>query len=810
MKNNYHKCTLVFFLLFAMVQLVMGQTKVEYLKGTVRFENGSPIASATVEVVKKNIQVMTDEKGNFSIQLPIDMEYRIRVSHLGEHAQIKTVYVLKNDANKLDFVLTKDTRQLSEVQIVGQNENQKARNEIVKAEIVDTKAAQAKAVTLVELMNRSAGVRVRQSGGLGSNTNIMLNGFQGKSIKMLKDGIPTDYLGAGYNISATPVNLLERVEVYKGVLPTAIGADALGGAINMVSRTEANRFAAVSYEIASFNTHRLSLNLKHKKDGSHLFWGLDAFYNYSDNNYKVTANIPDPEKSTVSPGVVRLFHNKYEHAYAELYAGLTELSWADELRIGLTAFDIHRDNQFAGLMEKPFGASVATEKATVIPTLRYKKDLFDHKLSVDQFLAYSEIKGSQTDTLSGFYDWYGTYHAAVDHNRRGESGNPTQLTFTTSNFTSRTGLSYRFSEKQSVALNLVINDYGRTGKDPYGPTSIGEHPVDLQSLPADYTKLVTSLGWNGQFATDKIEHLFQLKYYSARTSGQEVNANTGYLNQNTSKANTSNFGVAEALKYNLSKRTYIRLSGELATRLPEQSEILGNGSYVLSNFNIKPEKSTNANLGLRTTPHDKVDIEVNSFYRITKDLILSTPVNLIYAQSVNVESVKGIGVEADIRYRPWSWLALNGNSTYQDFRLYRIKDPLMSYLEGARLRNTPYFFSNIGASLQFGNVLAKTDKLQAYYNMGYVHQYFLNYIPKNTEPDGFLGLWGKAKVDAPNIIPSQTVHSIGLLWQPKDAFPLTVNMECKNLLDAAVYDNFKIQNAGRSFHLKLNYTVKPE
>jgi len=808
MKKSCLKYTLVFFLFCTLVQLVMGQTKVEHVKGTVRFEKGDPIASATVEVVKKNIQVTTDEKGNFSIPLSAEVEYSIRVSYLGEHTQVKTIFVLKGHENRVDFVLTRDVRQLSEVKVIAQSENQKARNEIVKAEIVDTKAAQAKAVTLVELMNRSAGVRVRQSGGLGSNANVMLNGFQGKSIKILKDGIPTDYLGAGYNLSATPVNVLERVEVYKGVLPTEIGADALGGAINMVSRTESNRFAAVSYEIASFNTHRTSLNLKHKKDNSRLFWGVDAFYNYSDNNYKVTANIPDPEKSTVSLGEIRLFHNKYKHAFAELYGGVEKLSWADELRIGLTTFSIHRDNQFAGLMEKPFGASVAKEKATVIPTIRYKKDFLSHRMSVDQFLAYSEIKGSQTDTLSGFFDWYGVYHAPVNSNKRGEAGNPTLLTFTTSNFTSRTGLSYILSSKQSIALNLVLNDYSRKGKDPYGPTSIGENPVDLQSLPADYTKLVASLGWKGQFASDKVDNLFQLKYYKAKTSGQEVNANTGYLNQNRSEGNTSNFGIAEALKYNLSQRTYIRLSGELATRLPEQSEILGNGAYVLSNFSIKPEKSTNGNLGLRTSPHDKLDIEINSFYRITKDLILSTPVNLIYVQSVNVESVKGVGFEADFRYRPWSWMTLNGNSTYQDFRLYHIKDPLMSYLEGARLRNTPYFFANIGASLQFDNVLAKTDKVQAYYNMSYVHQYFLNYIPKDTEPNGFLGLWGKAKVDAPNIIPSQTVHSIGFLWQPRADLPLTLNVECKNMFDAAVYDNFKIQNAGRSFHLKLNYTVK--
>ena len=51
-------------------------------------------------------------------------------------------------------------------------------------------------------MNRSAGIRIRQTGGLGSNAGLMMNGFQDRAIKNFKDGIPMDYLGAGYNIGA--------------------------------------------------------------------------------------------------------------------------------------------------------------------------------------------------------------------------------------------------------------------------------------------------------------------------------------------------------------------------------------------------------------------------------------------------------------------------------------------------------------------------------------------------------------------------------------------------------------------------------
>ncbi|MGS2737736.1 carboxypeptidase-like regulatory domain-containing protein [Sinomicrobium sp. M5D2P17] len=801
-----------FFLLF-FLQKGLCQSQDSYIKGYVFLEDGTAAMGATMiidgsgpEAEKK--YAITDKNGHFSISLPGNTTYQLQVSFIGKAIQVKTVYLPKGKDAEVRFVLEEDTQELSEVTVTGQTQNQKARNEIVKAEIVDTKKARAQSVTLVELMNRSAGIRVRQAGGLGSNTNIMLNGFQGKSIKIFKDGIPTDYLGAGYNISATPANMLERVEIYKGVLPTDLGADALGGAINMVSRMQNSRSVALSYEIGSFNTHRLSLNLKHPNAKNHTFWGVDAFYNYSDNDYTVTASVPDPETATVSPRRVKLFHNRYRHAYTEIYGGLTDLSWADELRLGITAFSIRRDNQFAALMEKPFGASFAQENAPVIPTLRYRKGFADQKFSMDQFLVYSKIKGQQTDTLRGSYDWYGNFHPPTDVNSRGESGRPTMAELTYSNLTSRTGLTYRINPHHTLALNIVFNDYNRKGKDPYGPTSIGENPVDLQSLPADYTKFVGTIGWKGQFADRRIENLFQLKYYGAKTKGQEVDAGTGYLNEKTNSARTSRFGLAEAVKLNLSNRTYFRLSVELATRLPEQTEILGNGSYILSNFNIKPERSTNGNLGFRTSPDDRWDIELNSFYRVTKDLIISVPVNLIFAQNVNVESVRGIGFEADVRFKPWSWLTLNGNSTYQDYRLFRIQAPLMQYLEGARLRNTPYFFSNIGASLQFEKVFSANDRVQAYYNMSYVHEFYLNYIPRNAEPDGFLGLWGEAKVDAPNIIPSQTVHSLGFLWKPKNTLPLTVNLECKNLFDKEVYDNFKIQNAGRSFHLKFNYILK--
>src|SRR5690606_3292629 len=140
--------------------------------------------------------------------------------------------------------------------------------------------------------------------------------------RFFKDGIPMDYLGAGFNISLVPVNMLERVEVYKGVLPASLGADALGGALNMVTKQSYDKYLEASYEAASFNTHRVSLSTFYKDDNRKVFGGIDAFYNYSDNDYRVDVKITDPELGTLSDANVRLFHNRFRNYYAEVYGGV--------------------------------------------------------------------------------------------------------------------------------------------------------------------------------------------------------------------------------------------------------------------------------------------------------------------------------------------------------------------------------------------------------------------------------------------------------------------------------------------------------
>jgi outer membrane cobalamin receptor len=667
----------------------------------------------------------------------------------------------------------------------------------IKSTVINTKFFSKQPSTMIELMNRSAGVRVRQTGGLGSNASISVNGFQDKAIKFFKDGIPMDYLGAGYSFAFVPPNMLDRLEIYKGVLPVSLGADALGGGLNMVTRKSYSRFVEASYEIASFNTHRVSLNGIYQDTVRKYFVGGESFFNYSDNSYKVTAPVLDLETGNYDNREVKMFHNAFKQYYAEVYGGVANTSWADELRFGLTAFWIDRENQYGSRMTQPLGAS-RSRQFSIIPTVRYKKNLLNNRLAVDQFLVANTLHVEQVDTTKGTYIWSGDF--IPNDSRRGEistRGSLSDIDFEV--FTSRTNISFQLLPNHKLELNTVFTNLKRVGSDPLGLT-FKTSDRDILSVPAYYNKSIMSFGVESRFLDERITNNIIGKYYRYTTRALDGDWSGNEIDRSVEN---SLWGIADAIKVAITNHSFVRMSAEIATRLPEQEELFGNGNLHVSNFELKPERSMNVNVGFRTSKSDKFSLELNSFYRITNDLILNVPYNFLFNRHENVENVKGIGFEADVVVSVLPWLKANGNFTYQDFRLF---DADVAAHEDSRLKNTPFFFANLGVNVSCKRLFRNDDRFQAYWYYTFVRQYYLDYLPKEVEPNGFLGLWGNAGIDAPNIIPDQNLHTMGITYFPFNE-KMSFGIQVKNVFDARVYDNFKIQNAGRSFHLKITYTL---
>lgn len=689
---------------------------------------------------------------------------------------------------------------LQEVLVRGSSKSKIIERQAIKTTIVGVDSFRLQTATLTELMNRAVGIRVQQVGGLGASTNLIINGFGGKAIKYFKDGIPVDYLGPGFNLSTIPVNQIKRIEVYKGILPISLGADALGGGVNVVTAHKMERRSVdMSYQYGSFNTHRMSLSISATDASGHFFVGMDGSYNHSDNNYTVTVPVLDAETAVKHYEKLSLFHNNYTNIYGEVFGGIYHRKWTDKLRVGLAYFRINRDNNYGVTMDSPFG-QVASSAYSVIPTLRYQKTWFDHRLRFDQFLVYNILYTNYTDTLRGSYDWYGNF-TSIPH-RNGEvsaDGSLTKLNY--KNLISRTNVSFRLNSFHKVEFNAMYSHITRVGSNPFGDvyTSSGK---DVLSFPAKYEKQVLALGLKSLFLEGRFTSDLLLKFFRAK--GQGYKGSYASEEENRAAQTIAHWGIGEAVKYSLSEHSFIRLSGESTVRLPEQSELFGDGAFVGANFLLKPERSYNFNLGISSfLPAFKS--ELNLFYRRTYDLILLVNTGVL-GKYQNINKVKGLGVEFDAEWRLFRRFHLSGNFTYQDFRLFGQQDPVY---EGARLRNTPYFFANLSTDVHFDNVIRKQDRISVYWNYGFVREYYLNYIPQKYEPQGFLGLWGKPGVNVnAMIIPDQNLHSAGCTWQLNPAKILAIGLEMKNIFNADIFDNYRIQNAGRSVCVKINFAIQ--
>src|SRR5262249_14036852 len=137
-------------------------------------------------------------------------------------------------------------------------------------------------------MARTQGVSVRREGGLGSGTRFSLNGLTDDQIRFFLDGVPLDLAGYPFGLANVPVNLVERAEIYRGVVPIRFGADALGGAVNLVTeKITPGTHGSASYQVGSFGTHRATLALRHLDAESGFFARASGFFDYAKNDYAV-------------------------------------------------------------------------------------------------------------------------------------------------------------------------------------------------------------------------------------------------------------------------------------------------------------------------------------------------------------------------------------------------------------------------------------------------------------------------------------------------------------------------------------------
>lgn len=650
--------------------------------------------------------------------------------------------------------------------------------------VVDTEQAQRRSADMAEVLARIQGVGVRRSGGLGSSYRVSLNGLTDQQIRMLLDGVPLELAGYPFGIANVPVNLIERVEIYSGVLPIRFGADALGGAIQLVTDTRLEgTHGAASYELGSYDTHRVTASGHHVDGGSGFFTRVTGFFDYTRNDYPIDVEVADASGQP-RPARVHRFHDGYRAAGGNVELGFLRQPWAKRLSLRMFLTDYDKEYQHNPSMTVPYG-EVSYGATGGGANFRYQQD-FSEDVRLDAVGGYAYTRGHYLDVSECHYDWFG--RCVRERSTPGETdGDPhDQLVWDHAAF-ARLNFSWRPSPEHALRLAIAPNYSTRTGDErrPFNPT-------DRDPMSAERSLLSFLLGveYELDVLDARLENILFAKQYLQRLDSEEVRAGNVFTERDRT---TVRAGVGNALRYRVLPWLSAKASYEFATRLPSAEEIFGDNVFVVANLQLRPETSHNVNLGISAEAPDTALGEfrgsITGYLREAQNLIVLLGTDRLQSYR-NVYGARSLGVEAAAGWTsPGEYFVLDGNLTAQSFRNTASRGTFGDY-EGDSIPNRPNFFANGEARVQLGDVATPGDRASLSWTTRYVHEFYRSWES--------LGLreWKQ-------VIPSQLVHSIGLGYVVRSqAATITTSVELQNVGDVVTYDYFGVQRPRRAFYAK--------
>lgn len=127
----------------------------------------------------------------------------------------------------IEVILDPENEALDEAVVTAAGGVGRVKRSAFNAVAVDVKGLGNSTQNLSDALTRLPGMKLRESGGVGSDMQLMLDGFSGRHVKVFIDGVPQEGVVSSFSLNNIPVNFAERIEVYKGVVPVGFGTNAL-------------------------------------------------------------------------------------------------------------------------------------------------------------------------------------------------------------------------------------------------------------------------------------------------------------------------------------------------------------------------------------------------------------------------------------------------------------------------------------------------------------------------------------------------------------------------------------------------------
>lgn len=744
-------------------------------------ENGNSIEFATVQWKGLNEPsykngTTTNKKGVAKLNTPAHQKLVLRVSYVGYQTITDTITA---NEKRHTLKLRPELTELANVVVFGKTKAQVIRESPEAVSVINAKELQGRSVSLETILNKTIGLKVGQTGGFGSSSRIIVHGLEGNRIQILWDGIPMNTSDGAFSLDEIPIDIIERIEVYKSIIPARFGCDGLGGAVNIVTKEFSTDYLDASYELGSYRTHKGSVFSRKNFPKSGILLGAGGYYTSAKNDYSFRV----PERENL---LVERDHDRFRSYMLKGKVAFTKL-WFDEISTEFGYYN--RFNEIQGVL-KNIQHAENKSGMFMLENKLIKSGILNNRLNFESHFSLSHTTNNFVDTARVNHDFEGNIYPSP--NGQGETGDvPHSSNDKGLEINERINLDYKLSTNHSLNLNTLINYAQRQPSDDIASQHAG---FIIGGFPSKKTSVVSGLTWEAKLFGRKLTNMFSAKYFHLHSEIEDL---TSYemIEAPKKKSNTtSQIGWIEAMKYEPFRGFHLKASYQRAIRLPNSQELFGDGIITFPAAGLRPEKSHNFNLGFLIDKNDvfglsRLQFEVNGFYMQVSDMIKLMKQHMA-AGYVNAEKVHIKGIETELKLDISPTVYAYGNLTYQDVR------DVLDYLpgtqapnptKGLRLPNIPYLFANFGAEYH-SDRLFKNWYVKAFWDGKFTEEFFY--------------FWELTELQKRRI-PRSFVNDIGLLLTYKNKY--SIALECHNLMNKEVWDQFRQPLAGRTFHLKFRY-----
>ncbi len=651
--------------------------------------------------------------------------------------------------------------------------------------LVGERQLQGTASSLNEVLNRVAGVTIRSTGGVGSPSRISVRGLEGKRMGLFVDEAAIGQFSNFVNLDDIPTDMIERVEIYKGIVPYRLGGDALGGAVNVVVKDYPPRYLDASYEYGSFNTHRFNSVFKRHNAETGLEWGAGGLYVHSDNDYEMTLHHQGDIR-------VRRNHDAFTKAVAGGSLKATKW-WFDELKLEAIATLTRQEMQG---IELDYQHAFNHARSILGSVTAKRQNFFIKGLDFDLSAAVNVGSYGQVDTAHVVHGWDGTTRRSQSP-YGGETMNfPSDSHNSTLNWVSKLNMNYELSENHLVNLNV----YG-SGTALHPENAVMDRALGYRvGYDSRLNSITTGLSYDAFFLDRRWQTALTLKNFYINSRG--LHLENYFLNQlKPIYIDRVEWGANFAVAYRPIQEWLFKAAVSSEVRIPSSEELIGNGYTIVPSPELKPERNNSLNLGMLYHKNlergGMFEAELNVFANQLTDMIRFTPGMIpSTARYANFGAVNSKGVEGEVKGDFTPWLYAYVNATWQDLRDVRqfipeTKVPNPSYEK--RIPNVPYMMANCGLELHGRNWLGgQGQNTRVLLDASYIHQYFYDFE---------LSRYQDRKIPTSLTCDAAIEHSF-------DNNRWTLTFKLRNLTNREVVSEFNRPLPGRNFSIKLRYLFR--